>query len=317
MSVNQGLASTVLLIAAAACGRGGPTAIDSPEMAGGAPTAFELAQASYSGIMSEPVTLTDGRWEGEPYAEDGASRPTVGLIDHFILTGDLDEDGLDEAVPLLWESSGGSGNRLYLAVMGRHDKGVENLGTALIGDRVQIRSGAIDNGRITLDIVRAGPEDAACCPTQRALVTWILGEDGLSQIADEITGRLSLADLEGHEWNLLELRRDQPPPEDVEISLVFRDDKVSGNSGCNNYFAGVVSPNPGELGFNGMGATRMACPEAVMDVERRYLQALASASGFRFLAGRLVLTCDTDEGPQALVFTAGGNPAGIPIETGE
>ena len=128
---------------------------------------------------------------------------------------------------------------------------------------------------------------------------------------------MSLADLGGHEWVLLELGRDQPLPQDVEISLVFQDDKVSGNSGCNNYFAGVVSPNPGELGFNGMGATRMVCPEAMMDVERRYLQALAGASGYRFLAGRLVLTCNTDEGPQALVFTARENPTGIPVETGE
>ena len=255
-----------------------------------------------------------GGGKASPFVEGGASRPTVGLIDHFILTGDLDGDWLDEAAMLLWESSGGSGNRLYLAVMGAPRWDIENLGTALIGDRVQIRSGTIEDGRITLDIVRAGPEDAACCPTEKALVTWTLNEDGLSRIADETTGTLSLADLGGHEWILLELGREQPLPEDVEISLLFQDDRVSGHSGCNSYFAGVVSPNPGELGFNGMGATRMACPEAMMDLERRYLSTLAGASGFSFLAGRLVLTCDTDEGPQALVFTHGENPTGIPAE---
>jgi len=319
MSVIQRLASAVLLIAAAACGSdgtlGGEMAVTGD--VNGAPKALELANATYSGVMNDPVTLSGGRWEGAPYVEDGASRPTVGLIDHFILTGDLDGDGLDEAVTLLWESSGGSGNRLYLAAVARNDEAITNLGTAMIGDRVQIRSGTIEDGRITLDIVRAGPEDAACCPTEKALVTWMLGEDGLSRIADQTIGTLSLADLGGLEWVLLELGKNQPPPEDVKISINFQDDKVSGNSGCNNYFAGVVSPNPGELGFNGMGATRMVCPEAMMDVERRYLQALAGASGFRFLAGRLVLTCNTDEGPQALVFTARENPTGIPVETGE
>ena len=303
MSVNQRLASIVLLIAAAACSRGGQVAADLSEKAEDATTVFKLARATYTGIMDAPVTLTDGRWEGEPFVEGGASRPSVGLIDHFVLTGDVNGDGFDEVAALLWESSGGSGNRLYLAVMGHRDGDIENLGTTLIGDRVQIRSGTVDEGRITLDIVRAGPEDAACCPTEKALVTWTLSGDGLSQIADETIGTLSLADLGGNEWILIELGGEQPLPEDIEISMVFQDDRVSGSSGCNNYFAGVVTPGPGELEFNGMGATRMACPEPVMDLERRYLSALAGASGYRFLAGRLVLTCDTDEGPQVLVFT--------------
>jgi heat shock protein HslJ len=299
-------ATILILIVAAACSRGGtlggPVAVTSSEEVEGAPTAFELGHATYSGIMNEPMTLTGGRWEGEPFVEGGASRPTVGLVDHFMLTGDLDGDGLDEAATLLWESSGGSGNRLYLAAVTSKDDVITNLGTDLIGDRVQIRSGAIEDGRITLDIIRAGPEDAVCCPTEKALVTWALSADGLSRVAEETAGTLSLADLGGHEWTLLELGPDQPVPEDVEISLVFQDDKVSGRSGCNSYFAGVFSPNPGELAFNAMGATRMACPEPVMDLERRYLKALAGASRFSFLAGRVALGCDTDEGPVTLVY---------------
>ena len=102
------------MIAATACSRGGT-------LGGlvGAPTPSELAHATYSGVMNEPVTLISGRWEGEPYVDGGASRPAVGLVEHFILPGDLNGDGLDEAVTLLWESSGGSGNRLYLAVVAR------------------------------------------------------------------------------------------------------------------------------------------------------------------------------------------------------
>jgi heat shock protein HslJ len=292
---------TLLLITAAAFGCGGSDS--ATPNSSGAPSVSELAHATYSGIMSEPVTLAEGRWEGKPFVKGGASRPTVGLVDHFNLTGDLDGDGLDEAVTLLWESSGGSGNRLHLAAVAGKDDLITNLGTDLIGDRVQIRSGAIEDGLITLDIVRAGPGDAACCPTQKALVTWALSGDGLSRIADETTGTLSLADLAGHEWVLIELGREQPLPEDVEISMVFQDDRVSGSSGCNTYFAGIMAPHPGELAFNGMGATRIACPEPVMDLERRYLSALADASRYRFLAGRLVLSCDTGDGLVALIFT--------------
>jgi len=297
---------TLFLIAAAACSRGGTgsVALSSSEEAGGAPTVFELAHATYSGIMIEPVTLADGRWEGEPFVEGGASRPTVGLIDHFMLTDDLDGDGLDEAATLLWESSGGSGNRLYLAVMGRRNGDIENLDTTLVGDRVQIRSGTIDDGRITLDVIRAGPEDAACCPTEKALVSWTLGKDGLNQVIDETTGTVSLADLGGREWVLLELGREQPLPDDVEISMVFQDDRVSGSSGCNNYFAGVMAPNPGELAFNGMGATRMACPEPVMKLEGRYLSVLAGATGYTFVAGRLAVSCTDDDGTVTLIYAS-------------
>ena len=302
--IGRTRAFTLLLIAATACSRGGthggPAAVAGKES--GTPSVVELANATYSGIMNEPVTLIGGRWEGEPFVEGGASRPTVGLIDHFVLTGDLDGDGIDEAVTLLWESSGGSGTRLFLAAVASGDNDIANLGTSLIGDPVQVRSGAIEDGQTTLDIIRAGPEDAACCPTQKALVTWALGEDGLLRVADETVGTLSLTDLEGREWVLLELGRGQPMPDDVEISMVFQDDRVSGSSGCNNYFAGVMAPNPGELAFNGMGATRMACPEAVMGLERRYLRVLAGATGYTFLAGRLVLSCDTEDGLTTLVF---------------
>jgi heat shock protein HslJ len=307
-------ALSLFVIAAATFSCSGPVAVNLLEEAGSAPTAFELANATYSGIVDLPVTLTDGRWEGEPFVEGGASRPTVGLVDSFILTGDLDQDGHEETAALLWENSGGSGNRVYLAVMARRNGDIVNFGTSMIGDRVQIRSGAIDDGRVTLDLIRAGPEDAACCPTEKALVTWVCGEDGLSRSADETTGTLSIADLEGHGWRLIELGRGHSLPEGIEISMVFRDDRVSGNSGCNDYFAGVTAPRPGELGFNGMGATRMACPEPLMDLERHYLSTLAGASGYSFLAGRLVLSCDTDEGPQALVFTPWENPTGTPAE---
>jgi heat shock protein HslJ len=134
-------------------------------------------------------------------------------------------------------------------------------------------------------------------------VTWALSEDGLTQITDETTGMLSLADLGGCEWVLVEFGPEQALTENIEISMVFQDDRVSGSSGCNSYFAGVTAPKPGELDFNGMGTTRMACPEPVMDLERRYLQALAGAKGYAFLGGRLALSCETDEGPVTLIYT--------------
>ena len=43
------------------------------------PTLEEAANASYAGIYPErTVTLREGRWDGEPFVPEGASRPAVG-----------------------------------------------------------------------------------------------------------------------------------------------------------------------------------------------------------------------------------------------
>ena len=124
--------AVLLLLVTAACSRGGtlggPVAIITDNDQGGAPSVEELAVATYEGITEEPITLIDGRWEGEPYVEGGASRPSVGLIDHFVLNGDLNGDGRAEAAALLWSSSGGSGTRLYLAVVGTGVDVIANMG---------------------------------------------------------------------------------------------------------------------------------------------------------------------------------------------
>jgi len=161
----------------------------------GSPTPEELANATYSGIEENPVTLISGRWEGEPYAEGGASRPSVGLVKDFYLNGDLGGDGTDETVVLLWQSSGGSGTFDYLAVMDKKSDVVRNLATAEIGDRVKVRSGRIEDRRIVLDVVQQGEGDAACCATQLATRSWSLAGGELTEGEAQITGTLSIETL--------------------------------------------------------------------------------------------------------------------------
>jgi heat shock protein HslJ len=267
-----------------------------------APSLAELLDGTYEGILGEPVTLSRGIWEGDPLVEGSASRPSVGLVQHFLLEGDFDGDGTPEAAVLLWESSGGSGTRSYLAVMKRVGGEVRNLGTALVGDRTQVMSGSIADGRVILQLVEAGPGEAACCPSQLATAAWVLAEGGLERVATEVTGTLSLAALEGPEWRLVELGRARPVPDDVEITIVFEGDRVAGDGGCNDYFGSVSSKAPGELHFTATGTTMRACPEPAMGLEQQYLAALATASSYRFHGGRLVLGCTTDEGPLVLEF---------------
>jgi heat shock protein HslJ len=257
-----------------------------------APSWQEAANAAYAGVFDEPVVLTDGQWEGEPYVEGGASAPRAGLADGFLLAGDLDGDDADESVVLVWSSTGGSGTFDFVAVLDRDANGaVVNRATAPLGDRVQVRSAAIEDGRVVLETVQAGPEDAACCPGQKMRRTFVLEGDAMTETASEDQGRMSLADLAG-EWKLLRFGAHETAPEDVEITLQFADGTISGQAACNRYSGGVkLDDAPGGLSLSGpMAVTRMMCPPPLMDWEQRYLQALESLVQYSFTAGKLALT---------------------------
>ena len=75
-----------------------------------------------------------------------------------------------EAVVILWRNSGGTGSNTYVVVMARQNDEVRNIGTALIGDRVKLRSGKIADGHIIIEVLQAGENDAMCCPTMFGVI---------------------------------------------------------------------------------------------------------------------------------------------------
>jgi heat shock protein HslJ len=276
-----------------------------------APGWDELASATYRGIGDEPVTLREGVFEGEPFAPGGAARPRVALAPGFHLTGDLDGDGAPEAVVLLSESAGGSGTRVYLALVARRGGSLANTGTAFLGDRVQVADAAIAGGRIELSVVQAGADDAACCPSHKATRVFAPGAAGLVEVETRPAGRLSLADLGGADWVLSHFDRNDPAPAEPEVTLRLEGEQLVGSSGCNRYFGRArAGEAPGDLEVGPVGGTRMACPEAVMRVEQRYLAALAGVSKFGFLAGRLALTWSADGAMHTLLFERRAPEAG-------
>lgn len=278
----------------------------------GAPSLAELTNAEYSGIGEIPVILLGGRWEGEPFVAGGASRPAAGLVDDFRLEGDLNGDGKNEAVVLLWSSSGGSGTFDYVAVAGYGPDGnVVNLATAPLGDRVQVRTAQIIEGRVELEVVQAGPEDAACCPGQKMKRDFVLTANDLSETKTQDQGRLSLVDL-GGDWNLTRFSRDEPAPEEFQISLRIDGHRISGKAACNSYFTQLDEGEiPGEISVQkATTVTRMLCPPPVMDAEQRFLQTLRNVTSYSFLAGDLVLSWSREEASGTLRFSrpcAAGN----------
>jgi len=308
-----GLSPILLTAMTLGCGREGDevgTPPDSPTPATAAaataepPSMEELADATFIGILDEPVALVDGSWEGEPFVEGGVSAPVVGLVREFHLTGDVTGDGKRESVVLLWTSSGGSGTFDFIAVAGRTDEQIATLGTAELGDRVQVRQGRISDGKIELDVVQAGPEDAACCPSQMATRVWEMSPDGLNEVSLEITGTMSVADLRGPEWVLTDFAWNESAPAEPEVTLVFEEDRVAGNAGCNGYFGGLEEGGdmPSSISIGQVGATRMMCSEEIMAVEDRFLKQLTAVTSYSYLAGRLALSWQDDPAGGVMLF---------------
>ena len=274
-----------------------------------APSLQELGMASYHGIYDQPVTLSDGVYEGRPYVDGGAARPRLTLIESLYLVGNLagnpGGNGREDAAVLLAEQASGSGTRIYLAVVGRDAASMPiNLGTALLGDRVQIISGRIQDLGVDLRLVRAGPKDAACCPGELVDTRWHLIDGALLQQKDAVLGRLSTAEWSGQTWRLEEFGHERTMAGSPAITLRLEGQRVSGHGGCNNYFGGIEEgKEPGEIEVGMLAGTRMACEPQIMDLESAYMQALQQANRFSFLAGRLALgSVDADGAVTNLIF---------------
>src|SRR5580765_4544060 len=205
-----------------------------------APTVEELKNATYAGLGElGPVMLTNGRWTGPPPVPGAASRPSVELTDDFRVVGDLDGDGREESVVVLTYSSGGTGGWSFLAVVAREDGTLRNVATTALGDRVQVRSARIDGGRLLVSAVRAGENDAACCPGDLVEWQWTLGDGRLNTPGAVRTGRLSLATLAGTVWILRAWDISAPAESEPVVTLSYGAGRFTGTGGCNRYFAAV------------------------------------------------------------------------------
>jgi heat shock protein HslJ len=85
-------------------------------------------------------------------------------------------------------------------------------------------------------------------------------------------------------------------PVAAPASLLLRDGRATGNTGCNP-FSGSARISGNDIAFGPMITTKMAClPQAKMDQEAALLAAFAATTHWRIDGGALVLTLVLSDG---------------------
>src|SRR5712691_1889475 len=162
MTTVVGSATLVAVFALTSCGLAirppQPTPIPSPLTIQG------LANAEYNIDPTAPrplgpVLLHDGSYR----QDDPGSRVFINFVGP-VAFGDLDGDGVDDAVTILSENLGGSGIFMYLAAVVNRGGHPVNVNTAYLGDRVKVEALSIHSGTIAVDLLVQGPGQGLCCP---------------------------------------------------------------------------------------------------------------------------------------------------------
>jgi heat shock protein HslJ len=259
----------------------------------------DLMNATYQGIYAEPVTLTDGSYEGEPFVEGGASRPTVTFIETPITYGDVTGDGQAEAVVLLAENSGGSGTFVYLALVVNQDGQPVNVATTLLGDRAQVDSMSVENNQIVVELVQHGPDDPMCCPSQRVIKTFALQGDQLVEISSQvIEAENGTPELVGAVWlwqqTLMNNDDKFVPDNPGNYTLQFMaDGTVAVQADCNQV-GGTYTLDGNQITIELGPSTLVACPEGSLG--DRFVANLSGANSYFFDQGDLLIDLMFDSG---------------------
>ncbi len=109
-------------------------------------------------------------------------------------------------------------------------------------------------------------------------------------------------ELEGSRW-LLEDIRNTGVIDRAQSTLRFDGDgRVSGSGGCNRMGGGVTLEG-NSVQFGPLMSTRMACVEALMDQEQRYLATLADVRSYLLEHEGAVLHLLAEDGTKLLRFS--------------
>ena len=118
-----------------------------------------LPNAEYpiEGTSTGKAQLKDGVFE-EPVAPDSATKTKIKLGD-VQAVGDVNGDGLQDALVTLVVDPGGSGTFTYFALVVNENGTAKPLAAVFLGDRIVVKSLAIEQGSIVVTMLTRNPDE--------------------------------------------------------------------------------------------------------------------------------------------------------------
>ena len=180
-----------------------------------------------------------------------------------------------------------------------------NTGVALLGDRVQVNDMAIIEESIYVDMVMAGPDDPACCPTQAVQRVYAFQDGALQMVSEtvvppaaEATSAPAAGELTANPWVWQQTQMNddtvkQPATSGAFVLTLAEDGSAGATTDCNT-FSGSYTTEGNQITVELPAATMMACPEGAQ--EQEFIADLTSVTSYLFADGNLVLELPFDSG---------------------
>ncbi len=143
--------------------------------------ALPNAEYPLEGIGSGTVLMKNGMFE-EPAAPGSATVTSVQLGEEQAV-GDVNDDEVDDAAVLLVVDPGGSGTFSYLGLVINENGNAKPIGSVILGDRIIIKSLAIDSGNVVVNMLDRKPDEPMSAePTQEVTRTFKLLGDKVVEV---------------------------------------------------------------------------------------------------------------------------------------
>jgi len=182
-----------------------------------------------------------------------------------------------------WRLDIGSAEMTLLTNFGQ-DRLVAATPTAQVSNAKTKYVARTNQGELTATIVNQLCVDSMSGMPHPQSVTVVVGGKTLTGCGGEPASL-----LQGAEWTVVEIGG-APLVAGSKVTLDFaQDGRVSGHASCNN-FTGTYALSGEALAISKVAGTRMMCDAALMDQERRFLDALGGVHNFSIAAdGALLL----------------------------
>ncbi|HEY9617142.1 MAG TPA: hypothetical protein V6C64_09885, partial [Microcoleaceae cyanobacterium] len=122
-------------------------------------TEAKLKNAEYYILAKGPIKLTNGKYE-----DPGTKRTFV--MDDVVTYGDLNKDGIKDAVTSIKVTVPNNGDFSYLVAVVNQAGNPKNISAEFLGSRVKVKTLEIKPDRtISATMNQYQPTDPACCPS--------------------------------------------------------------------------------------------------------------------------------------------------------